>query len=94
MSNDFHLIDLMAQARAVEATLLGLPEREKIAWLAARGSVSAVAERLPDSAQTYGFESALGLRCAFFFKGEKLVLLGDHTVIKRDSSCSEPTPAV
>ena len=49
MSEDFHLIDLVFQARApfkVQRVLVGTTDTEKLAWLAERGRLEPDAVRL------------------------------------------------
>jgi hypothetical protein len=78
MHTDFHLIDLVSQARKVQLLLRGASTEKKIEWLAARGSLEPIPkmQRFP---QTYWFESPLNIRCAFFFDGDEFVFLGYHT---------------
>jgi hypothetical protein len=80
MNDDFHLVDLTSQASAVQRRLRGLSPEEKLAWLAESGRVSQV-PKIPEFADTFWFESSIGLKCAFFFWDDRLVLLGDHTTI-------------
>jgi len=78
MSQDFHLIDLVSQAAAVQRLLAGKTDSEKLAWLAARGKVEPVL-MTPDGRQTYHFESVTKQEAAFFFDAGELVFVGDHT---------------
>ncbi len=78
MRADFHLIDLVSQAREVQSLLRGASAESKIEWLAARGSVEPV-PKLRGFPQTYSFESPENIRCAFFFNGDEFVFVGDHT---------------
>jgi 6-phosphogluconolactonase (cycloisomerase 2 family) len=78
MSQDFHLIDLVSQAIAVQRLLAGKTESEKLAWLAARGKLEPVV-MTPDGKQTYHFEAVTRQVAAFFFDSGDLVFVGDHT---------------
>lgn len=78
--DEFHLIDLASQARAVERHLRGRPAADKLAWLRDRGEVTLIrkadARRFPDS---YSFRSRLGLEVVFFFRDDQFVFIGDNT---------------
>lgn len=78
MSQDFHLIDLVSQAGAVQRLLAGKTDSEKLAWLAARGRLEPVVMR-QDGRQTYHFESVTKQEAAFFFDAGEFVFVGDHT---------------
>jgi hypothetical protein len=80
MSADFHLIDLISQAGAVQRLLEGKTDSEKLAWLAARGKLEPVV-MTPDGRQTYHFESVSKQEAAFFFDAGQLVFVGDHTTV-------------
>lgn len=95
MPGDFHLLDLISQAPAVRRRLAGLPEAEKLAWLATRGSL----EPLAEIGDRFGgrplhlFESRLGFRCIFFLKGDEFVFVGeDATFTVRDADDPRPRP--
>ena len=75
---DFHLIDLVSQARAVQRLLAGKTDSEKLAWLATQGKLESVA-MTPDGRQTYHFESVTKQDAVFFFDASELVFVGDHT---------------
>jgi hypothetical protein len=74
----FHLVDLASQAEAVQALLAGSSLEEKIAWFDRHGKLSPVPGSFAGP-QAYAFESATGLKCAFFIKGDSLVFVGDNT---------------
>ena len=77
MSKGFHLIDLVSQAGAVRTLLADKTDSEKLAWLAAHGTLKAVAVT-PDGRRTYHFESVSKQEAAFFFDGGDFVFVGDH----------------
>jgi hypothetical protein len=79
MDINFHLIDLVSQALAVQSLLHGMSAEEKIAWLPSRGTLTPVAKIQTDHPQSFWFESAMGLSCAFFLDGDEFVFIGDHT---------------
>ena len=76
---DFHLIDLISQREAVRQHLRGWSVEEIIAWLAARGRVD---KRSISGRETFFFESAVGHQAAFFFDGNEMIFLGDHTTFR------------
>ncbi|MDB6015828.1 MAG: hypothetical protein JWR19_317 [Pedosphaera sp.] len=78
MSENFHLIDLIAQAGAVRKLLAGKTDTEKLAWLASRGKLEPVI-MTSDGRQTYRFESVINREAAFFFDENEFVFVGDHT---------------
>jgi len=78
MSEDFHLLDLISQAGAVQKLLDGKTDSEKLAWLATRGRLEPVI-LTPDGRQTYRFESCIGREAAFFFDTGEFVFCDDHT---------------
>jgi hypothetical protein len=82
MSEDFHLIDLVSQARAVQSVLVGTTDTEKLAWLAERGKLEPAAMR-PGGRQIYRFESVNRQEAVFFFffffDAGEFVFVGDHT---------------
>ena len=78
MSQNFHLIDLISQAGALQRLLAGKTDSEKLSWLAARGKLEPVI-MTPDGRQTYHFESVTKQEAAFFFDAGELVFVGDHT---------------
>jgi hypothetical protein len=79
MDYGFHLIDLVSQARAVGSLLRDRSPKDKIAWLAERGTLNARPKLHQDERQIYHFESSLGFECIFFLDGETLVFLMHHT---------------
>ena len=79
MRDDFHLVDLVSQATAVQSLLRGKSADEKIGWLSSHGSVIPVPKRSPDQHQSFRFESQTRVNCAFFLDGDELVFIGDHT---------------
>jgi hypothetical protein len=78
MSQNFHLIDLVTQAPAVQRLLAGKTDSEKLAWLAARGKLEPVV-MTSGGRQSYHFESVTKQGAAFFLDAGKLVFVGDHT---------------
>ena len=76
---NFHLIDLVSQREAVRHHLKDWPVDDIVEWIAARGelSKSAILGR-----PTYFFESAVGRQAVFFFDGNEIVFLADHTTFK------------
>jgi hypothetical protein len=81
MTDDFHLLDLVSQAPAVQRILKSKPLHDKIAWLSARGQVTLIIPAGDDwpGRDTYRFTSCLGLTCAFFVVGDQFVFMGDNT---------------
>ncbi len=79
MSNTFRLIDLVSQASAVEELLRDKSVEEKIEWLSSHGSITPKPKSVPEERQTFFFETPTGCSCAFFFDGNELVFVGDHT---------------
>ena len=77
MTKDFHLIDLLAQAVAVEQLIQHMSEAEKMLWLARYGDLSVVTKQ--GGVNTYRFKSVSGPEATFFFRDTKLVFLGDHS---------------
>ena len=57
MADNFHLIDLVSQAGAVQRLLRGKPWEEKLAWLSERGTISKHEKKMPDWPDTYFFTS-------------------------------------
>ena len=84
MVGTFVLMDLPSQALAVERLLRGRTLDEKLAWLAEKGKLTPMGKWNPNLSDTYIFESYLGLWCAYFFRGDKLVLVGDNTTYTVD----------
>ena len=76
---NFQLIDLVSQREAVRQHLKGWPVDDIIEWIAARGELS---QRIILGRETYFFESAVGRQAAFFFDGNEIVFLGDHTTFR------------
>jgi len=76
VNTNFTLLCLRSQALAVERFLKGRSADEKLTWLAGRGKVQPLSVFIPNAAPTYLFVSSIGI---FFFSGEKLVFIGDHT---------------
>ena len=73
---DFRLIDLVSQREAVRQHLRGWSAGEMVAWLAARGQLS---KRNILGRDTFFFESTLGFEAAFFFNGDEMIFVADHT---------------
>ncbi len=80
MTGTFTLLDLRTQALAVQRLLTGRSAEEKLTWLAERGQVARISTAVPNAPPTYYFVSSIGMECPFFIDGDKLVLLGEHTV--------------
>jgi hypothetical protein len=79
MSDGFHLLDLPSQALAVQRLLAGRTAEEKLAWLAAHGTVERIEFANPIFPPTYRFTSSIGMECVFFLSGDQIVFLGDNT---------------
>jgi len=79
MDSDFHLIDLVSQAVAVQSLLRGMSTEEKLAWLSSRGTLTPMPKVQTDYPQMFWFETMTGLSCGFFLDGDEIVFLGDHT---------------
>lgn len=77
--DSYHLIDLASQAEGVQSFLAGRSIDEKLAWLARHGKLSKTSAHHGGDSPVYLFESAAGLRRAFFLRGESLVFIGDNT---------------
>ena len=86
MNANFHLIDLVSQAAAVQSLLRERSVEEKIAWLSLHGSLSPKPKTRPDERQTFWFETATGRSCAFFLDGDEFVFIGDHTTFTANDS--------
>ena len=84
LNSTFVLMDLQSQALSVERLLRGRTTDEKIAWLTEHGKIALMPKRDPQWPNTYFFETYLGLSCAFFFREDKLVFLGDNTTYTVD----------
>jgi hypothetical protein len=80
MERDFHLIDLVSQAGAVQRLLHGKSADEKLAWLSARGKIAKMEKKFAEWPDTYFFTSTTGAECAFVIQGDVLAFVGDHTV--------------
>ncbi len=65
--SDFHLIDLVSQAAAVQRLLRGKSPTEKLDWLAIRGKISHMPSVVPGWPDVYFFESSIGIQCSFAF---------------------------
>jgi hypothetical protein len=74
--SDFHIVDLIMQREAVRQHTRGWSSGEVVAWLASRGHLY---RRNIVGRETYFFESGIGLEAAFFFDGDEIVFVGDHT---------------
>jgi|GEM_PF-4203666 len=74
-ANNFHLIDLFDQAKAVQAVLRGQTEKQKVTWLAERGTLTLIPTRDERASQGYWFRSTLGLECAFYFSNGDIVFV-------------------
>ena len=72
------IFDLFAQRVAVANCIRGLSAEEKKQWLKQRGEFIEVTVREP-AATIHRFRSHTGLDTNFFFDGNRLVFLGDHT---------------
>ncbi len=79
MNANFHLIDLVSQAVAVQSLLRGMSADEKVAWLSSRGTLTPKPKTRADERQTFWFETTTGRSCAFFLDGDEFVFIGDHT---------------
>jgi hypothetical protein len=86
MRDDFHLVDLVSQATAVQSLLCGKSADEKIEWLSSHGSLIPVPKRRPDQHQSFWFESQTRVKCAFFLDGDEFVFFGDHTTFTASDS--------
>lgn len=73
---DFQLIDLVSQRNAVRHHVRGWSVDDILAWLAANGQLSQISI---SGRETFFFESAVGRQAMFFFNGDEMVFLGDHT---------------
>jgi hypothetical protein len=79
MTGAFHLLDLPSQAPAVQRLLRGRAAEEKLAWLAAHGTLTLIPIRVRNSKPTYRFVSHIGMECVFFLDGDEFVFVGYHT---------------
>jgi hypothetical protein len=72
---DFQLLDLFDQQEAVKTMLAGQSPEAQLNWLRSQGNVHLVPREFPGGGipQTYVFESRIGLRCAFWFKGDEMI---------------------
>ena len=74
----FVLLDLISQGLAVQAKLAGLPLEQKLQWIAGHGKLWGHKHH-PGFPDGYHFESRTGQEANFFFDGDVLVFIGDHT---------------
>ena len=86
MHADFHLVDLVSQATAVQSLLRGKSADEKIEWLSSHGSIIPVPNQSPNQHQSFRFESQTRVECAFFLDGDEFVFFGDHTTFTASDS--------
>ena len=68
MKDDFHLVDLISQASAVQRLLNGKSVMEKIAWLSAHGKLSQREKKTTEWPDIYDFETKTGMECISFYK--------------------------
>ena len=78
MKDDFHLLDLVSQAAAVQRILRGKSTTQKLAWLSAHGKVVQVEKKMREWPDTYSFESSTGATCAFILQEDVFRFVGDH----------------
>ena len=74
--SDFHVVDLISQREAVRDHSRGWSADELVAWLATRGRLY---KRNIAGQDVFFFESAAGREAAFFFDGDQMVFVGQHT---------------
>ena len=79
MAEEFHLIDLVSQAVAVENLLHEKSESEKLDWLSLNGKVSQMEKKFAEWPNTYIFVSKTGLQCAFIFKDGGFYFVGPQS---------------
>lgn len=77
MDSDFHLLDLVSQALALQRLLKGRTSREKLEWLAAHGEVVLFSAGPPRA--VYQFTSLIGFDRHFSIDGDVFVFYGGHT---------------
>lgn len=82
MTSTFHLIDLRSQAHAVRELLRGKSPEEKIEWLMSQGTLELKPTCVEGEHRTFFFTSRAGRECAFFFVGDEIAIVGDHTVLR------------
>ncbi len=75
----FVIIDLISQRNAVRDYLGSLSKKKTITWLMEHGYVL---KREILGQEVFYFESFLGLQARFFFNGDEIVFLGDHTAFR------------
>ena len=86
MRADFHLVDLVSQATAVQSLLRGKSADEKLAWFSSHGTITPKPKTRPDERQCFWFESPTRATCCFFIDDDEFVFVGDHTTFTaRDS---------
>jgi hypothetical protein len=73
---EFYLVDLVSQRDAVRDHLRGRSKEGVLQWLAARGLLE---QQDVSGRAVFHFESHAGRRATFFFDGDDLVFVGDHT---------------
>ncbi|MEM7312060.1 MAG: hypothetical protein AAF497_02800 [Planctomycetota bacterium] len=74
------IIHLYEQRDAVSDCIRGLPADSKKQWLEQRGELTEI--HVTDPAPTiHVFRSHTGIETKFFFDGNRLVFLGDHTTL-------------
>ena len=86
MRDDFHLVDLVSQAPAVQSLLRGKTVDEKLAWFSSHGTITPKPKTTPDERQCFLFESPARAACCFFIDGDEFVFIGDHTTFTRSDS--------
>lgn len=74
--SEFHIVDLISQREAVRQHSRGWSADEVTAWLATRGHLY---KRNIAGRDTFFFASAVGREAVFFFDGDQIVFVGDHT---------------
>ena len=73
---NFRLIDLVSQREAVREQVKGWSRASVVDWLAVRGRLSS---HIVQAREVFFFESAAGCRATFFFDGDEMVFVGDHS---------------
>jgi len=74
--SEFHIVDLISQREAIRQHSRGWSADEVVAWLATRGRLH---KRNIAGRDTFFFESAAGREAVFFFDGDQIVFVGEHT---------------
>jgi hypothetical protein len=72
----FRVVDLVSQRAAVRDHVKGWSKVAIVEWLATQGTLRT---QIISAREHFFFESTAGIQATFFFDGDELVFVGDHT---------------